>query len=145
MNFRVLAVVMAVSACVTPGPFVRVATATAEEMKAAEDQEIVWYEFQEGDVVPFHLLFYGVLEGAADATPLRAKKKVYFVMRKNQPMLLSFDGKSFAMPQSSQSIITVLPSKNGSPGASVGWFHYIGESGNPEAEMKSLLDEKAEK
>lgn len=130
----------AASGCVTPGPYVRVATATPSDIAAANDKDVVWYEFQKGDVVPFHFLFFGALEGAADAAPLRAKRQFYLVMRKNLPMLISFDGTTFASAQSSQSIISVMPGEGA--GGQVGWFHYLGESATPEEELEALLKKK---
>lgn len=131
------------SGCVTPGPYLRVATASQSDLRQAADQDVVWYEFQKGDVVPFHFLFFGALEGGAEAAPLRAKRQFYLVMRKNMPVMVSFDGQSFAAPQASQSIITVVPGRDG-PGGQVGWFHYLGESQNPEEELEALMKKNAQ-
>jgi hypothetical protein len=124
--------------CVTPGPYIRVANASAEELKAAVEKDVVWYEFQQGDVVPFRLGFFGVVEGGADdAMPVKAARPFYLVARKGLPMELSFDGRSFGA-HTLQSMIVVLPKPDG-PGGQVAWLTYVGESQNPEAELEALL------
>lgn len=73
------------------GPRVRFVSATEAQLKAAEDERIVWYEFREGDSVPLATLFTGVVEGGA---PLKAvaKRTFWLVMEKGQPPRFSFDG-----------------------------------------------------
>lgn len=140
MNPRIVAVsflLLLSSACAGPKTYLRVATATAVDLEEAQKKEVVWYEFQPGDVVPFQFLFFGVLEGGADLAPLRTKKRFYLVAQKNQPLSVSFDGSSFAGPQASQSIVAVVPRED-REGAKVGWIHYLGESHDPEAELKAL-------
>jgi hypothetical protein len=125
------------------GPRIRVATATAADLAAAENQDVVWYEFAPGDVVPVALAFFGVMEGGAQGpVGFRAKRRFWFVMSKNGPMRLSFDGQTFAQPNSSQSVIAVMPRKDGQ-GGQLGWFIYMGESGDPEAELKELIERPA--
>ncbi len=124
-----------------PGPFVRVATATPAQLAAVQDAPMVWYEFQPGDAVPVHFGFLGVFEGGTDQPAVfRAKRKFFLVMRKDMPMLISFDGTTFAGPNNIQSILAVLPREDGGPGGQLGWLHYIGESGNPEEEIKQLVE-----
>lgn len=128
--------------CMTAnGPRVRVATATAEQLKAVEGKDQVWYEFQPGDVVPVALGFLGAMEGGSEQ-PLafRAKQHFYFVMTKDRPMQISFDGSSFAGENSSQSLIAVIPRKDGT-GGQLGWMIYMGESGDPKAELKKLIEQ----
>lgn len=122
------------------GPKVRVATATPEELHAVEDQDNVWYEFQPGDVIPVQLAFMGVMEGGSKQALFRAKQHFYFVMFKHAPMQLSFDGKTFAGSHNSQSLIGVLPREDGK-GGQLGWFLYMGESGDPKAELQRLIEE----
>lgn len=122
------------------GPKVRVATATAEELRAVEEQDNVWYEFQAGDVIPVQLAFMGAMEGGSKQAVFRAKQHFYFVMFKNAPMQLSFDGKTFASSHNSQSLIGVLPREDGK-GGQLGWFLYMGESGDPKAELQRLIEE----
>lgn len=123
------------------GPKLRVATATAEEIKAVEDQDNVWYEFQPGDVVPVQLGFLGVMEGGSrNPAVFRAKQHFYFVMSKNQPMQVSFDGKTFAGPNARQSLIAVLPREDGR-GGQLAWFIFMGESGDPKAALDTLIEE----
>lgn len=132
---------LALGGCGAPaGPHIRVATATREQISAAENQDTVWYEFQPGDVVPLHLAFLGVVEGGSNEPAVfRAKKHFYFVMLKNRPMQISFDGESFAGPNASQSLVAVLPRKDAA-GAQIGWMIYMGESGDPEGELKKLVE-----
>jgi len=122
------------------GPTVRVATATPAELTAVEDKDNVWYEFQPGDVIPVQLAFMGVMEGGTRETAVfRAKQHFYFVMFQHAPMQISFDGKSFAGPNSSQSLIGVLPQKDGK-GGQLGWVIYMGESGDAKAELQKLSE-----
>lgn len=132
--------VLAVACGPAIGPKVRVATATPAELSAVEDQDNVWYEFQPGDVIPVQLAFLGAMEGGSKQAGFRAKQHFYFVMFKNQPMQLSFDGKTFAGPHNTQSLIGVIPREDGK-GGQLGWFMYMGESGDPKAELQKLLDE----
>jgi hypothetical protein len=119
---------------------VRVATATPEQLDSVKDMENVWYEFQPGDIIPVNLIFFGALEGGVEGSAgFRAKKHFYFVMSKNGPMRVSFDGKTFAGPMSTQTVIAVVPNKN-APGGKLGWLIYVGESGQPEQELKAIID-----
>ena len=126
------------SACMGPqGPHVRVATATAAELDALKDKDNVWYEFQPGDIVPVEFLFLGAVEGG-DEKPavLRAKRRFFFAMDSQGMMHISFDGKTFAGPESSKSVIAVIPRADGK-GGQLGWVIYIGESGNVKAELEA--------
>lgn len=117
-------------------PHVRVATATAADLESVKNQDEVWYVFEPGDVVPLQLAFVGAVQGGSpEHGVMRAKRKLYFVMRKNQPMEISFDGKSFAGPQSSKFVVAVMPRQDGA-GGQLGWIIYIGESGD----MKEALE-----
>lgn len=125
---------------VSAGPKVRVATASAAELKAVQGADNVWYEFQPGDEVPMHLGFLGAIEGGSQGPAVfRAKQRFFFVMFKNGPMQLSFDGKTFAGPAGSQSLIAVLPRKDGQ-GGQLGWVIYMGESGDPTTELKKVIE-----
>jgi hypothetical protein len=118
------------------GPRIRVATATAAQLEAVKDTDGVWYEFQPGDVVPVQFAFLGVVEGGVqEPAVLRAKRQFFFVTYKNQPLRLSFDGKSFAGPNASQSIIGVFPREDGK-GSQIGWIIYLGD-GDPKAELEA--------
>lgn len=122
------------------GPKVRVATASTEELRKVEDEDNVWYEFQPGDVIPVQLGFMGVMEGGSREAVFRAKKHFYFVMFKNAPMQISFDGKTFAGPRGSQSLIAVVPREDGQ-GGKLGWFIYMGEDGDPKAALAQLIED----
>lgn len=121
------------------GPHVRVATATTEELKAAETKDGVWYDFEPGDIVPVQFGFIGVMEGGTE-TPVvfRAKRRFSFITHKNQPMQISFDRQGVAGPSSHQTVIAVLPRPDGK-GGQLGWLLYIGESGDVESELKATV------
>src|SRR6478752_8015161 len=120
------------------GPTVRVATATPAQLAALEDKDNVWYEFQAGDVIPVQLGFMGVMEGGSREAVFRAKQHFYFVMFQHAPMQISFDGKSFAGPNAHQSLIGVVPRKDGK-GGELGWVIYVGESGDAKAELEKMV------
>lgn len=122
------------------GPKVRVATATAAQLEAVENEDNVWYEFEPGDLIPIQLGFLGVVEGGSKAAGFRAKQHFYFVMFKHAPMQVSFDGKTFAGPHGSQSLIGVIPREDGK-GGQLAWFIYMGESGDPQAELAKVIEE----
>ncbi|MCC6554567.1 MAG: hypothetical protein IT372_16430 [Polyangiaceae bacterium] len=125
------------------GPRIRVATATPAEIEAVKDKDDVWFEFQPGDIVPVAFAFLGVAEGGSDQPALlRAKRQFFFVMSKDGPMRISFDGQTFAGPQSSQAVIGVMP-RQGENGGQVGWIIYLGESGDVKAELESATREGA--
>ncbi len=140
--FGVLPMAVLLGACGAPsGPHIRVATATPQQLAEAENADIVWYEFQPGDVVPVQLLFIGAVEGGSQGpSGLRAKQHFYFVTSKNGPMQISFDGKTFAGAGASQWVIAVMPRKDGQ-GGELGWVIYMGESGDPQAELKKLVEQ----
>lgn len=137
MSFALLS-----SACVAAqGPRVRVATATQAELKAVEEEDNVWYEFQPGDIVPVHFGFMGAVEGGTDGpAALRAKQQFFLVTSKQGPLRLSFDGETFVGGSSMQAIIAPVPRKDGKGGALV-WMVYMGESGDAEAELDKILAE----
>ena len=123
------------------GRRVRVATATPAELEAALNEDNVWYEFQPGDVIPVRIGFLGAMQGGADGPAgFRAKQQFFLVSSKNGPMRISFDGKTFAGPDGSQTLILVIPRKDGK-GGQLGWLIYMGAAGNPEAELKALIEE----
>jgi hypothetical protein len=142
--FGVVPLAVFLGGCGAPsGPHIRVATATQQELAQAEDADVVWYEFQPGDAVPVQLLFIGAVEGGSQApVGFRAKQHFYFVTSKNGPMQISFDGKTFANQNSSQWIIAVLPREDGK-GGQLGWVIYMGESGDPKAELNQLVEQSA--
>lgn len=124
------------------GPKIRVATATAQELADAEQQDQVWYEFQQGDVIPVFFAFLGASEGGGrQPVVFRAKQHFWFVTSKNGPMQISFDGKTFAGQGAIQSMIGVVPRKDGQ-GGQLGWIIYMGQ-GNPEAELKALIEQQS--
>ncbi|MCA9640458.1 MAG: hypothetical protein H6718_03860 [Polyangiaceae bacterium] len=132
------------AACVprATGPKIRVATATPQQLADAEKEDQVWYEFQQGDVIPVYFAFLGVSEGGSrQPVVFRAKQHFWFVTFKNGPMQISFDGKTFAGQSAIQSLIAVVPRKDGQ-GGQLGWIIYMGQ-GNPEAELKALIEQQS--
>ena len=132
---------VALGACGAPqGRHVRVATATPAELEAALQEDNVWYEFQPGDIIPVKLGFLGAMEGGAEGPVVfRAKRQFFFVMSKTGQMQISFDGKTYAGPNRSQSLIAVVPRKDGQ-GGELAWIIYMGESGDPQAELQQLIE-----
>lgn len=129
------------AACVpaASGPKVRVATATAAQLKAVEEEDQVWYEFQPGDVVPVAFAFLGAAEGGGrQPVVFRAKQRFWFVMSKQGPMQVSFDGETFAGQRAVQSLIAVVPRRDGQ-GGQLAWMIYMG-TGDAETELKQLIE-----
>jgi hypothetical protein len=90
------------------GPRVRFATATEQQLQAVQAEDIVWYEFRQGDEVPLHFVLVGVAEGENDKPiALRAKRTFYLVTFKNRPPAFSFDGKSIVTQDSGKVGITL--------------------------------------
>lgn len=136
-----LAAALVVSGCVTPGPFIRVANASPADFERVKDEDVVWYEFQPGDLVPFNLLLFGAIEGGAADVVVKAKRSFFLVARKNAPMMVSYDGQSISGHRL-QSIIAVVPRRDGK-GGEVGWMTYLGESMNPEEELEKAFKDAA--
>ncbi len=136
-----LLVAALLSACMAPqGPRIRVANATKAELDEAQSEQTVWYEFQPGDIVPVQFGFLGAIEGGSDGPAVFRAKRQFFFVTTSQGLKISFDGKSFAGPKSSQSVIAVVPRRDGKGGALV-WAIYVGESGDAEGELDRILAE----
>lgn len=140
---RALWLALALTAgCAAQGPRVRVSQMTRAQYESVKDQNEVWFEFQPGDVVPFNLIFFGALVGGLDQpVAIHAKKPFFLISRKNLPMAISFDGRSYAGPWSMKAIIAVVPGEGDRPGGQVGWMTYLGESGDAEKELQQLAEE----
>lgn len=104
MGKRTLSTILLMMACtlsaagcgMANGPRVRFVTATAEQLRAADEQSgPVWFEFHPGDEVPLVTLFTGVVEGGSGAKAI-AKRTFWIVMEKDHPVRFSFDGKTIA-------------------------------------------------
>lgn len=122
------------------GKRVRVATASQAELEQALNEDNVWYEFQPGDVIPVRLGYLGAMEGGAEGPVVfRAKQRFFFVMSKTGSMQISFDGKTFVGPNASQSLIAVLPRKDGN-GGQLAWIIYMGESGDAQGELRKVIE-----
>ncbi len=122
------------------GPHVRVATATPDQLKSVDGQDNVWYEFMPGDVIPVQFGYLGAVEGGSSGPAAFRAKQHFFLVATRQGIQISFDGKTFAGPDSSQSVIAVVPRKDGRGGKLV-WVIYMGESGDPKAELQKVLAE----
>lgn len=132
-----LLLLLLAAGCVPPA-YLRVATATAADFERVSKLDGVWYEFQPGDVVPFNLLYFGAIQGGAAGMGVKAKSPFYLVSYKNQPIRVSYDGKSVSQYQL-RSIIAVTPREDG-PGGQVNWMTYLGEAQNPESELERLFE-----
>lgn len=109
------------------------------ELQEASSQDNVWYEFQPGDVVPVFFGFIGVVEGGTkQPAVLRANKQIFFVISKNHPIRLSFARKTYARDNANQAVLAIVPRRKGK-GGQLAWMMYIGEEGDPESAMDSLV------
>jgi hypothetical protein len=97
------------------GPRFRYATQTAEALMAIEQQEVVWLEFQEGDVIPLAVRVGGMIEGQTDQ-PMRlvARRTFYLVHRRGQAMRFSVDGETLIEAYPGRGILA-FGVENGSP------------------------------
>ncbi len=139
MPLRLLTVLAALTlgGCLSKAPRVRIATASAEEITKAREKREVWYHFQKGDVVPFVPMFYGAGMGAPSSpVGVEAQRDFYIVFRKNQPVMLSLDGKRRI--GSGSTILVVTPVEGGT-GGMVSWMTFLGRSIDAEKELESLL------
>jgi hypothetical protein len=93
-RFSVVAFALWATGCASfEGPHFRYATQTAEALAAIQSEDVVWLEFQEGDVVPLEVRVAGLIDGETEA-PIRlvARRTFYLVHRRGEPMRLSVDG-----------------------------------------------------
>lgn len=138
MHKRILSLLLLLAAGCVPPTYLRVATATEADFERVSKLDGVWFEFQPGDVVPFNLLYFGAVQGAAGGMGVKAKTPFYLVSYKNQPIRVSYDGKSVSQ-YAIRSIIAVTPRSDG-PGGQVNWMTYLGEAQNPEVELERLFE-----
>lgn len=91
-----IAVVALTAGCTSlAGPRLRYATQTREALAAIENEEVVWLEFREGDVVPLEVRVAGLIEGATEAPiSLVARRTFFLVHRQGAPMQVSVDGET---------------------------------------------------
>ena len=109
------------------GPRFRYATETAQALAALQTEDVVWLEFQEGDLIPLAVRVDGMVEGGTDEPiGLVASRSFFLVHRRGQPMRLSVDGE------------TVLDEY---PGRGVLAFGV--EDGEPQLGLLLLLQERA--
>jgi hypothetical protein len=126
-------VAIAVAACGPPqGRRVRFIKATTAELSAAEQEHVVWYEFQPGDEVPLAMVFTGVVESS---TPIHAtaKRNFWLVVQKNQPIQFSFDGEH-VVNQNAGQVALALGQHQGAN--HVGVLVYLGRPEDTPAELK---------
>lgn len=90
-------------ACGAPqGPHVRFAHASGAEIEAAQGSgQVVWYDFEAGDDVPFGLGLLGIAEAVTEE-PVRmvARRDFSIVMFPDGRTMFSFDGRSLVSSQS---------------------------------------------
>jgi hypothetical protein len=89
-------VFITLSGCGAPqGPRIRFAQASPAQLASAESEEVVWFEFRQGDSVPMVFLVKGIVDAEAD-TPVRltASRDFWVVSFRDGRQFFSFDGKS---------------------------------------------------
>lgn len=127
--------------CVSPsGPRIHVASATKADLVAAKDADTVWYEFKPGDEVPFQFLFIGVAVAGNEPIVLHAKEHFWLVMSENQPMRISYDGRTVAQQQT-ELVVAIVPDENDK--AKVMWLNYVGK-GSAQEELSKFSSDAAE-
>lgn len=127
--------------CMGPsGPRIHVASATKADLAAAENADTVWYEFKPGDQVPFQFLFIGVAVAGDEPILLHAKQHFWLVMTENQPMRISYDGRTVSQQQT-ELVVAVVPDQNDK--AKLLWLNYVGE-GSAQEELARFSSGAAE-
>ncbi|HJK91810.1 MAG TPA: hypothetical protein RMH85_11445 [Polyangiaceae bacterium LLY-WYZ-15_(1-7)] len=89
------AALLTLSACGAPqARHVRFAHATATQLQALQDEEVVWYDFQPGDEVPMVFGLLGVASaGTGDGPiPMVARRPFSIVVFRDGRTRMSFDG-----------------------------------------------------
>ncbi len=101
-SLSMLAITIAsLSACGAPqGPRIRFAQASPAQLASAENEEVVWFEFKQGDAVPMVFLVKGIVDAEADA-PIRltATRDFWVVSFRDGRQFFSFDGRSLYQGQ----------------------------------------------
>ena len=90
------ALIALAAGCAPPRTIVRFTQATEAQLKAPENGQAIWYEFQPGDEVPLNIALIGSAEAVAPNLKLVAKRRFFLVVSSYGPPRLSFDGESTA-------------------------------------------------
>ncbi len=93
---RSLLLVLLVMVCAcgsSQGPRVRYANASPQELAAAENEPVVWYEFQPGDQVPVDFAFLGMAEMGAERLRMVVQRPFWIVVHQNGHVNFSFDNR----------------------------------------------------
>lgn len=125
----------ALSGCVPrhQGPRVHFATASEEQLKSLQEEDVVWFEFREGDPVPLRFVLIGVVEGInEDVISGRARRTFYIVTFKDKPTQFSFDGQTLAQEAGKAAII--LGNNEGNNEAAI--VIYTGPPGEAPSELQ---------
>ncbi len=96
VTLPILLLLGALAGCAGPPNYVRFVNATEAQLSSAEQEGMVWFEFQPGDEVPLNMAVLGVSEAVGEGIKLRAKKRFFIVVRKGGPPALSFDGQTIS-------------------------------------------------
>jgi len=123
------------SACAPKGPHIHVASATAAQLKAVAAEDTVWYEFREGDEVPFRFLVFGDAVSSGEPTKLVARRHFWIILSEGKELLISYDGESASTDQM-EFMLSVVPTEDGR--AQVVWLTHMG-TGDPEEALKNLM------
>ena len=117
------------------GMRVHVATATPDQLRAAAEEDTVWYEFREGDAVPFDFGLFGDAVALGEPTTLVARRQFWLVLSRDGQIRISYDGKRSVMDQT-EFLLTVVPGKDGR--ARVVWVSHLG-TGDAEEALRELI------
>ena len=123
------------AACAPGGARIHVASATASELQAAQDSNTVWYEFREGDEVPFQFFVFGDAMSQGKPTKLFARKNFWLILSKKSPMRISYNGRT-ASPDEMEFMLSIVPGKDGK--AQVLWLNHMGK-GDPKKALAEII------
>jgi hypothetical protein len=124
------------SGCVgAQAPRVRFAKASAAQLHAVENENVVWYEFQPGDRVPLNFVVVGVAEAAHESIQLVAKRPFFIVLQKGAPPALSFDGQSVAYGNGGETFLALGRRKGENE---ITLISYVGKAEEMPAELQKV-------
>jgi len=121
--------------CDSAGTRVHVATATPEELRAAAEDDIVWYEFREGDELPFEFGLFGDAAAMGEPTTLVARRQFWLTLSRDRQIRISYDGKTSTMDEM-EFLLTVVPGKDGK--ARIVWINHLG-TGDAEEALREIM------
>ncbi len=121
--------------CDAAGTRVHVATATPEELRAASEDDIVWYEFREGDELPFEFGLFGDAAAIGEPTTLIARRQFWLILSRDRQIKISYDGKTSTMDEM-EFLLTVVPGDDGK--ARLVWLNHLG-TGDAEEALRDIM------